>query len=109
MDCTALGRRIREERLNIGLTQEKLAEEVGLSPAYIGQVERGERNLTLEKLIDVVNRLGVTLDYILSDSVKGEDDSLYKSWRQLMDGKSDREKQLAVNMAKLMFRYLDEK
>lgn len=38
-----LGRRIREERLKLNLTQEKLAEDVNLSMAYIGQIERGER------------------------------------------------------------------
>ena len=43
-----LGRRIREERLKLNLTQEKLAEDVNLSMAYIGQIERGERSLTLD-------------------------------------------------------------
>jgi len=51
MDYISLGKRIREERLKLNLTQEKLAEEVGLSTAYIGQIERGERSLTLEKLV----------------------------------------------------------
>ena len=36
MDYHALGKRIREERLRLNLTQEKLAEEVGVSTAYIG-------------------------------------------------------------------------
>lgn len=40
MDYHALGKRIREERLRLNLTQEKLAEEVGVSTAYIGQIER---------------------------------------------------------------------
>lgn len=39
-----IGRRIREERLHLNLTQENLAEDVDLTTAYIEQVERGERN-----------------------------------------------------------------
>ena len=35
-----IGKRIREERLRLNLTQEKLAEDVNLSMAYIVQVER---------------------------------------------------------------------
>ncbi|MBQ4326972.1 MAG: helix-turn-helix transcriptional regulator, partial [Clostridia bacterium] len=50
MDYTALGKRIREERLKLNLTQEQLAEDVDLSTAYIGQIERGERRVSLENL-----------------------------------------------------------
>ena len=61
MEQQALGKRIREERLKLNLTQERLAEDVNLSTAYIGQIERGERSLTLENLVAVANRLGVTI------------------------------------------------
>lgn len=43
-----IGKRIREERLRLNLTQEKLAEDVDLSMAYIGQVER--KRLTIHRL-----------------------------------------------------------
>ena len=108
MDYIALGQRIRQERLKLNLTQEKLAEDVGLSTTYIGQVERGERSLTLGKLVLIVNRFGVTVDYLLSDSVEPENDSQYRIWSQLMNGRTEDEKALAVNMVKLMFAYLDE-
>ena len=40
MDYTRLGKRIKEERLRLNLTQEKLSEKVGISTAYLGQIER---------------------------------------------------------------------
>lgn len=64
MNYVALGQRIKEERHKLNLTQEDLAEDVDLTPAYIGQIERGERKVTLEKLVAIVNRLGVTIDYV---------------------------------------------
>ena len=103
-----LGRRIREERLKLNLTQEKLAEDVNLSMAYIGQIERGERSLTLDNLVAVANRLGVTVDYLLSDSITAKDDAEYLILRQLLNGRTKKERALAVNMVKLMFGYLDE-
>ena len=103
-----LGRRIREERLKLNLTQEKLAEDVNLSMAYIGQIERGERSLTLDNLVAVANRLGVTVDYLLSDSVILDEDAEYLILRQLRVGRTKSQRARAVNMVKLMFRYLDE-
>lgn len=58
MDYTRLGKRIKEERLRLNLTQEKLSEKVGISTAYLGQIERGERCITLDKLIPLANDLG---------------------------------------------------
>ena len=108
MKQQSLGKRIREERLKLNLTQEKLAEDVKLSTAYIGQIERGERSLTLDNLIAVANRLGVSVDYLLSDSVVPENDAEYRLWNQLMNGRTATEKALVINMIKLLLGYLDE-
>ena len=103
MDYRALGKRIREERLRLNLTQEKLAEEVGVSTAYIGQIERGERSLTLDKLIKVVNRLGVTVDFLLADYVVTTDDNSINILIQLMHDRTAEEKTLAINLLKVLF------
>ena len=44
-----IGQRIRNYRTQKGLSQEKLAELSGCHATYIGQLERGEKNATLEK------------------------------------------------------------
>lgn len=109
MNEIMIGRRIREERLHLNLTQEVLAEDVELTTAYIGQVERGERNLTLENLIKVANRLGVTVDYLLSDSLNAERDTTIIQLCQLLNGRSLHEKELAVSLIKTLFAHLDRK
>lgn len=104
MDYKKLGKRIREERLRLNLTQEHLSEEIGISTAYLGQIERGERNITLDKLITLTNRLGVTVDFLLNDYVTVANEDLYqKIMLQLFDGRSKKEKELAVNIVKLLF------
>lgn len=107
MNEIMIGQRIREERLRLKLTQEVLAEDVELTTAYIGQVERGERNLTLENLIKVANRLGVTVDYLLSDSVNADRDTTIIQLSQLLNGRSQNEKELAVSLIKTLFIHLD--
>ena len=104
MDYKKLGKRIREERLRLNLTQEHLSEEIGISTAYLGQIERGERNITLDKLITLTNRLGATVDFLLSDYVNVANEDIYqKIMLQLFDGRSKKEKELAVNIVRLLF------
>lgn len=46
----SLGEKVRERRKKIGLSQEDLGFECGLHRTYIGSIERGETNLTLENI-----------------------------------------------------------
>ncbi len=109
MDYVRLGSRIREERLKLRLTQEKLAEDIGISDSYMGQIERGERSLALDTLVTLANRLGVTVDYLLSDSVKVNDEGLLNEWLQIMDGRTSKEKRMALDIVKVMLSHLDDK
>lgn len=103
-----LGKRIREERLRLNLTQEQLAEDINISAAYLGQVERGERHITLDKLIPLSERLGVSVDFLLSDYIHPNDDVYFSLIRQLLDNRTDKEKALIVNMIKLLFPYAEK-
>jgi len=60
-----IGSRIRFEREKLGLTREKFAEIVGLSSFYIGQIERGDRKMSIDTLSSIANLLNVSIDYIL--------------------------------------------
>ena len=55
-----LGRRIRAERTAKKMTQEELAERAGLHPTYNGQVERGEKSLTVASLEKIVEGLEIS-------------------------------------------------
>jgi len=54
----AFGKNVRKRRLELELSQEKLAEEAGLHFTYISSVERGERNIALENI------------YVLAEALK---------------------------------------
>lgn len=108
MDYKMLGKRIREERLKLNLTQSQLAESIDISDTYIGQIERGERSLTLDTLVRLVNRLGVTIDYLLMDSVAVTDENIINQFRVIIDSRSDKNKQMAIDVLKTMFAHLED-
>jgi transcriptional regulator with XRE-family HTH domain len=107
MDYKRLGKRIREERLRLNLTQAQLAEDIDISDTYIGAIERGERSLTLDTLVRLVNRLGVTVDYLLSDSVSDNDSNIMEQFKQIVDRQPLERKQMAINVLRTIFSYFD--
>ena len=65
IDNKGIGERLRQEREELGLTREKFAEIVELSPLYIGQLERGERQMSLNTLFKISQCLHISLDYLI--------------------------------------------
>ena len=108
MDYLRLGQRIREERLKLGLTQAKMAEDVDISEAYMGQIERGERNLALDTLIRLANRIGASVDYLLKDSIDDSNDNIINQFRQLTENRSMEHKQLVIDVVKTILSHLDK-
>lgn len=107
MNYEKLGKRIREERLKLNLTQVQLAEAINISDSYMGAIERGERSLTLDTLVRLVNRLGVTIDYLLSDSVDDDtnDNVIINQFKQIINGQPKERKLMALDVLRTIFRY----
>jgi transcriptional regulator with XRE-family HTH domain len=57
---------VREQRLALGLSQERFAEACGLHRTYIGQVERGERNVSIDNIERMATALGVDVTEMFS-------------------------------------------
>lgn len=70
-----VGQRIRSYRLQLGLSQEKVAELSGCHPTYIGQVERGEKNATLESIEKIAVAIKVPLSKLFDKMGNVTDES----------------------------------
>lgn len=61
-----IGSQIRILRKSQNFSQEELAEKANLHPTYIGQVERGEKNLTISSLTSITIALNISLEEFFS-------------------------------------------
>ena len=70
VDYVALGGKIRRLRHSLDITQDALAKRLGMSPSFLGHLERGSRKASLDTLVRIANLLQVSPDYLLSESLR---------------------------------------
>ena len=63
---SSVGERIRNRRLELGWTQERLAESAQISGGFLSDLETGKRNVGAENLLGIAKALGLTLDYLMT-------------------------------------------
>lgn len=65
MDYVLIGKRVRIRRQIMELTQEGLAEKIGVCTSFVGHIERGTRKLSVETLYDLCKALETSADFLL--------------------------------------------
>lgn len=66
-----VGERIKEVRKATGVTQEELAEILGVSHATVGRYEHGETDITVKRMWKIADALGCSMCYLLGAESKG--------------------------------------
>ena len=95
-----LGQRIRNYRVEKGLSQEKLAELAGCHPTYIGQIERGEKNATVESVAKISAAMNVSLSTLFEKigAEENEKDSVLLECYELICSKSKPEQEYILKI-----------
>ena len=62
------GLRVRQLRMERGLSQEQLGYEIGLHRTYVGQIERAEKNITLKNIEKIAKELNINVCELLDFS-----------------------------------------
>lgn len=65
IDYKDIGQRIKEKRIQKGLTQEKLSELIGVGPSHMSHIEGGSTVPSFEVFISILNALGCSADELL--------------------------------------------
>ncbi|MCS3806670.1 transcriptional regulator with XRE-family HTH domain [Chromobacterium alkanivorans] len=65
---TVFATNVRRRRLELGLSQEELAEQAGVHRTYVGMLERGEKNVTIYNIERIAAALNVSPASLLQES-----------------------------------------
>lgn len=106
IDYVALGKRIRNKRIENNLTQEKLSELCDLSAAHIGHIERGTRILSVDVLFRIAQILGVSVDYLLIDSVNNE--NFINNITPILESSEPKKVKSFLNTVRILAEHIDE-
>lgn len=67
MITTEIGKRIRELRVQAGLSQEKFAQKIGMDRTYFASVELGKRNISIVNIEKIANGLEISLSELFGN------------------------------------------
>lgn len=95
VDYVAIGNKLRAQRKRLGYTQEQVAEAIGITPAFMGHIERGERGMALDTLLHLCNFYHITMDYLWSDTLPPDEQQMASQIAVMLKDKTP-EQQAAV-------------
>ena len=72
VDYVKIGKRIREARKAQNLTQEAASEKCDITSAYYGNIERGDKKMSIETLAKISQGLNLPVDYLLFGETQDE-------------------------------------
>lgn len=103
-----IGQRIRNYRTQKGLSQEKLAELAGCHPTYIGQLERGEKNATLESVETIASAMDISLSELFDKLGKSGGNNIAAKCYDLVASKNEAEQKQLYKMLQEMDKYKNQ-
>lgn len=107
IDYKAVGGKIRDCRRAKKITQEQLAEICDVSASYIGHIERGSRNLSMNTAIQICNALGVGLDYLFLDCAE-KDDEVLNCIHSVLSTTNESQRKRFLNTVKILADNIDK-
>ena len=102
LDYSVIGNRIRKSRLDKKMTQEKLAEALNVSVAFISRIERGTTHVNLKRLSEICNLLDISEGYLINGTNINSDNYLSNEFNELFLSCPKEKQKLIYEIAKII-------
>ena len=102
LDYNIIGERLKKARIDKNMTQEKLAEQIDVSVAFLSRVERGTSHINLKRLTQICEILGVSEGSILNGVSSNSDNYLASEFNNILNSVSSDKQKLFYKIAKVI-------
>lgn len=102
LDYSIIGERLKKARIDKNLTQEKLAEKLDVSIAFLSRIERGSSHISLKRLSQVCDILGISEGSILNGSSNNSDTYLSNEFDDILKNTTPEKQKLIYKIAKVI-------
>ena len=96
----AIGKRIKIARINQNMTQETVADKIGVTPQHVSNIETGNSSVSLTTLVAIANLLKVSADELLCDTILISKPVFEKEAKELFSDCNDYEIRVLVDVLK---------
>lgn len=100
LDYYEIGQRVRKYRKACGLSQEQLAQAVGISTTHMSHIETGNTKLSLHVLASLASALSVSADALLHDTPRTDKSAVSRETQALLDTCTAQELRIILDIAK---------
>ena len=102
LDYNIIGERLKKARIDNNLTQEKLAEKLDVSIAFLSRIERGSSHISLKRLSQICDILGITEGSILNGSSNNSNTYLVSEFDDILKNTTPEKQKLIYKIAKII-------
>ena len=107
LDYYAIGQRIRKARKARQLSQEQLAEKVGVSVTHMSHIETANTKLSLPVLVAIAAALDVQIDALVYEQPRDSVTAAMQDVSRVLEGCTAKEARLIADMARFMKQSID--
>ena len=107
IDYPLVGQKIKNLRMEAGLTQEQMAELCGISTSFLGHIERGSRKLSLETAVKIADCLHVSMDALIMEG-KELDFSILSTVNAILQKQQKPKQEQFLRLLKVLAQNIEE-
>ena len=102
LDYNIIAERLKKARTENNLTQEKLAEKLNVSIAFLSRIERGSSHISLKRLSQICDILGISEGSILNGSSNNSNTYLSSEFDDILKSTTPEKQKLIYKIAKVI-------